>query len=116
MTDINEAEFVKRYVDPVPERLVAYIDLDEWDREAHEDCTPFIEVHYGGRTVFLNPMGLTDHLCIDAHAFIDGEQARVAAFGLDEGARAQFPPEDTKGKSHGWPATNLVALLIGEQT
>lgn len=91
------------------------------------ELTPFIVCDdSSGRTMVLNPiLGFTkpsDHFCIDAHAFIDGEDATIGAMGMSQDfPRVSFPSNkpshDGKGQplSHGWPARHLVALLLGEQ-
>ena len=137
---MNEQEFRDTYIKPYPagkgvtypvdSRVVASIDLDEMDSD---DTSPFIEVKAGGRTLLLNPLavkrdddGQLPYIDVDVHAFVDGEDARTAAFGMEEGIRtplqhrtfADGKPDTDIGKatSAGWPATKMVVLLLGEQT
>lgn len=56
------------------------------------------------------------HLCIDVHAFVDGEQAGASVFGMEVGRRVEgFPRGSTRKTSHGMPATPLVSVLVGAQ-
>ena len=93
-----------------PGRVVLDLDMDQ-----HEGASPFIIVRHQGRVMILNPMALSDHLCVDAHAFVNEQSARTGAFGMEQGFRAAFPDDQVQGTSHGWPAARLVALLLGEQ-
>lgn len=94
------------------DRIVLDLDLDTWEN-GH---SPFIVVRSQGRVFILNPLLWEgDHVCIDAHAFVDGTSARTGVFGMDNGARVSFPSDKVHGTSHGWPATPLVALMLGKQ-
>ena len=58
----------------------------------------------------------TEHLCLDVHAFVDDAEARSSVFGMENGARYTGFDETAPGRSHGWPAVRLVAVLIGAQS
>lgn len=111
MTQPNLTEFLLTYVPP-PDTTRIVLDLD---MDKHEGPSPFIIVRHQGRTMILNPMALSDHLCVDAHAFVAGEAARTGVFGMEDGFRASLDDDQVKGTSHGWAATKLVALLLGKQ-
>jgi hypothetical protein len=77
---------------------------------------PSIVINHGPYTAVLNPMPVGDHLCIDVHAFVNGHAARAGTFGMENGRRVDgFTDAATHGTSHRYPATRLVAVLIGEQ-
>jgi len=75
--------------------------------------SPFIVVNHGIYTVIINPLGLGDHLCIDLHPFVRGQDATAGAFGMTNGHRVSFPK--TGITSHGWTSAGLVAVIVGEQ-
>jgi len=107
-------KFLRTY-DPKGNKVLFDLDLDQRKRDQPDAEHPFILVRFGGRVLVLNPMDLQDHLCIDAHPFIDGQEAAVGAFGLSQDEpRLQFPTT-AKRTSHGWPAARLVSLLLGKQ-
>ncbi len=105
-------EFRRDYIEPHPDRVAAELNLDETTFEDH----PFIIIHHQGRTMALSIMPLDNHLCVDAHAFVNGQDARVGVFGMELGYATTFPEDKVKGKSHNWPAARMVALLLGKQT
>jgi hypothetical protein len=77
-------------------------------------------VRFNGKTAMLHLLGIAsgapdEHLCIDVHAFVDGNQARVGVFGMEAGRRHDAFADTAPGTSHGWPATRMVAVLIGRQ-
>lgn len=100
-----------------PDGTLVVLDLDVAEARERLGASPFIVIRFEGRVMVLNPMALTDHLCVDAHAFIDGENARTGAFGMEETLRGrlEFDKDKAKGTSHGWAAAKLVALLLGDQ-
>ena len=105
------------YATPAPdEKGRVLLDLD---MDAHEGTSPFIIVRHQGRVMILNPMALPEHLCVDAHAFVDGEDARTGVLAMEDGKRTtlELDPETGYpfGLSHRWPAAKLVALLLGDQ-
>lgn len=104
----NFQEFLDDYAG-YPERKVVTIDLAD-----HRD-SPFIVVKHGSHAAIINPSGQTDHLSIDVHPFVDGQDAMAGVFGIVDGRRLAFRDEETPHRSHGWPATRLVVVLIGEQ-
>lgn len=85
---------------------------------------PFVVIHgresTGKASVVVDPVvGVahdSDHLCIDVHSFLDGEDTTAAAFGLStDHPRATFPDVTGEPTSHGWPSRHLIAILVGEQ-
>lgn len=83
-----------------------------------EGASPFIIVRHGDYVAVINPLGLGDHLSVDIHPFVEGQDATAAAFGMSKGRRWAFPKQDDGGPgttSHKWPSTALVAVLVGEQ-
>lgn len=81
--------------------------------------SPWVIVRHGRYALALCLMPMNDHLCVDAHAFVDGEAARTGVFGMDRGNRwvlGEAHSEPLPGLSHCWPAAGLVALLVGEQS
>lgn len=106
MTNRTLDEFLTTYGN---DREVIEIDLAFY----RADQSPYIVVKHGEYAVVLHPMGLSDHLCVDAHPFVDGKEATAAAFGMTEGVRSELTSAGTK--SYGWPSDVLVALLIGRQ-
>jgi hypothetical protein len=89
----------------------------EVDAPAHRgDDTPastFIIVRCGDKVAIVNPMGFDDHLCVDIHSFVDGQDATAGVFGMGEGRRVELP--ETGTTSHGWNSMPLVTALIGKQ-
>jgi len=85
-----------------------------------DGSSPFIVVRHGDYTVVINPLGLGDHLSVDIHSFVKGEDATAGVFAMSNGRRwtlGDSPKESVTGtKSHGWPSAGLVAVLVGEQT
>jgi hypothetical protein len=76
--------------------------------------SPFIIVRSGPYTMIINPMSFDDHLSVDHHSFVNGEDATAGAFGFSEHHRkVQFA--DTGTTSHGWPSAGTIAVLLGEQ-
>lgn len=117
---MNLQEFTDAYI--TPGRIVAEVDAANKipDPDGGQDLSPFIIIRWKGRTFILNPMILGEgqngeHLCVDVHAFIDGEDAMTGVFGMSNGMRSQFPKGECPGTSHGWGAHNLIALMLGEQ-
>jgi len=86
----------------------------EVDVPGGKEPSPFIIIRHGEFTVIVNPIGLGDHLSVDVHSFVAGEDATAGVFGMSTGKRWSLPKTGTK--SHGWPSANLVAVLVGEQT
>lgn len=83
--------------------------------------SPLIVVRHGRFTALLNPLGLGDHLCVDVHPFVDDHDATAGAFGFGSSCagragRVAFDADHTVARSHGWPAAEQVAVLVGEQT
>ena len=85
-----------------------------------EDEPRWIIVKHGRYSMALNiQSGSRSHLCVDAHAHVDGQDAKVGSFAMDLGHqwkmgihRRNMP---MPGTSHGWPAASMVALLVGAQ-
>jgi hypothetical protein len=75
--------------------------------------SPFIIVRCGDKVAIINPMGFHDHLCVDVHSFVAGEDATAGVFGMSAGKRWALP--ETGTTSHGWNSANLIAVLVGEQ-
>ena len=82
--------------------------------------SPFILVKFGKFAAIINPQGLgadgedDQHLSIDIHSFVDGEDATAGVFAFtQDGQRVSLP--DTGTTSHGWESANMVVALIGEQ-
>lgn len=88
------------------------IDIDVPDLSG-TDRAPFIILRHGDYALVLDPMGLADHLDLDAFAFVKGEAATAAPWGMSNGRRSALP--DTGTTSHGWPSTDGVSVLVGEQ-
>ena len=104
-------EFMARY-NPDGTHPVTEIEaMSSGTGERH--ASHFIIVRHGPWTALVNPLGCGDHLCIDVHPFMDGENATAAAFGMTEGRRVQFP--HTGMTSYGYPSCGLVAVLLGGQ-
>jgi hypothetical protein len=108
------------HVRPDTTTLDGFLDCYTGDREVMEfdldlapDKSPFIVIRYGEHVMVLNPMALSDHLCLDVHPFHKGRDATAGVFGMSNGARYTF--EKTGTTSHKWPSTGLVAVLLGEQ-
>lgn len=81
--------------------------------EVEEGHSRFIVIRHGSHAVVVNPIALSDHLSVDVHPFEDGERAVGGVFGMTEGERFSLPK--TGRTSHGWPGSNLVAILVGRQ-
>jgi len=75
--------------------------------------SPFVVVRHGKFTAVLSLMPFEDHLCIDVHAFADGQDAAAGVFGMTTGRRFTLPA--TGQTSHGWNAARLITVLIGKQ-
>lgn len=103
----NLVQFLDTYQD---NREVIDIDVPDLDGD---DRAPFIILRYKGNVMVLNPMGLTNHLDLDIHPFVDGKAATAAPWGMTNGAR--FALEQTGTTSHGWPSTDGVFVLVGAQ-
>lgn len=95
------------------DRIALDIDVDKWQ---DDKPSPFIILRSKGRVFILNPMAFPDHLCVDAHTFINGDDARTGVFGMEEGRRITFPENEAYGYSHKWPAMRLISLLLGKQS
>jgi hypothetical protein len=104
----NLTEFTEAYVTPGSVVLDLTVEPSTIDQPSK-----FVIIRYGEYTMVLNPFALPDHLCVDAHAFVAGEDARTGVFGMEQGRRVTFP--DTGAYSHNWPASRLVALVLGAQ-
>jgi hypothetical protein len=82
---------------------------------------PTIVVTFGEFTAVMQLCGVGadgdhPHLSIDVHAFVEGRLARCGVFGMEDGNRYEAFDEGTApGTSHGWPAVQGVAVLIGRQ-
>ena len=109
--------FKALYIDGTDRVFAGYeLDMEQWASE-HEH-SPMIVVKHGPYRLVLNPMAFKDHLCVDVHAFVDEKDARTGIFGMDaaaKGSRIEFDADNVQGKSHGWPAASLIALLLGKQ-
>ena len=77
------------------------------------DPSPFIVIRHGDYAVIVNPMGLGDHLCVDVHSFVNGDDATAGVFGMSKGQRWELPQTGTT--SHKWNSANLIAVLVGKQ-
>jgi hypothetical protein len=114
MTDTFD-EFIATYATPV-DRPIIEVDAR---RSNDDDPQPFIIVRGpNGRTILIDPLlGDENHLCVDAHAFIDGQRAAIGAMGMSREfpARLSFPEKPGRPTSHGWPAAHTIALLLGAQ-
>ncbi len=113
-------EFMKNYASgDAASRVVLDMEVQPFTEDS---LSPFIVLRFRGRVMVLDAMALSgkdgenEHLCLDVHSFIDGQEARAGVFGMEQGARVQFPAAKTPGRSHNWPATKLVAILLGRQT
>src|ERR1700752_709458 len=82
MAKQTEQEFIEEY--GVAARTVAEINLAG-------KTSPQIVIRDGNRTVILSLMALGDHLCIDVHPLINGEDATASVFGMSDGKRWQLP-------------------------
>ena len=115
----NLDEFNNTYIKPSKaDRKTIYVDVTtEVHQTGHEHGqAPWIVISDNyGRTAIIDVIAFGDHLCIDVHPFLDGEDARVGIFGLDNGRRQEFPDDQVSGTSHGWNATRQAVLLIGHQ-
>src|SRR5689334_3653601 len=94
------------------------IDLDTADQQRY---TLVVSYAGGAKKALVQFIGLAagtgnEHLCLDVHAFVDDLEARSGVFGLDNGARYTGFDTTAPGRSHGWPAVRLVAVLIGTQS
>lgn len=80
---------------------------------SNDGPSPFIILRHGDKTVIVNPLGLGDHLSVDIHSFVGGEDATAGVFGMSDGKRWALP--ETGTTSHKWNSANLIAVLVGEQ-
>lgn len=101
-----------------PDGRYPIVDLDAADEQRH---TVIVSYAGGTKKALVQFMGLAggtgnEHLCLDVHAFVDDHEARSSIFGMDNGARYTGFDETAPGRSHGWPAVRLVAVLIGAQS
>ncbi len=76
-------------------------------------ASPFIVIRHEGFTVIVNPLGFDDHLSVDVHSFVDGQDAVAGVLAMTTGREWSLP--ETGRKSHGWNAAHLIAVLVGEQ-
>lgn len=106
MSRHNLADFLAEY-NPNEEHPVTEINVTQ------EGPSPFIIIRHGDKTVIVNPLGLGDHLSVDIHSFVAGEDATAGVFGMSEGKRWALP--ETGTTSHKWNSAALVAVLVGEQ-
>lgn len=104
----NLAEFLAEY-NADGSHPVTEIDVSNSGQEP----SPFIVLRYGDKAVIVNPLGLGDHLCVDIHSFVDGEDATAGVFGMSDGKRWALP--ETGTTSHKWNSANLIAVLVGDQ-
>lgn len=86
------------------------------------DKQPFIVVHdRANRKMVLDPivgsqsLPSENHLCVDAHSFLPNGNAAFTGVGGWHGevGAAEFRP--TGYTSHGWNASETIALLVGRQ-
>ena len=75
--------------------------------------SPFIIIRHGEHAVVINPLAFDDHLSVDVHPYVGGAHAAGGVLAMTEGR--QFDLAETGRTSHGWPAANLVAVLVGKQ-
>jgi hypothetical protein len=97
-----------------------YIDIPEGRPVTEVDAGTHQWVHITdpfGRSLWLDVRGIgrddDQHLCIDVHAFRDGEPARVAPWGMEQGSRYELP--ETGHTTHGWNAVIMPILIMGEK-
>ena len=83
------------------------------DVAGKDEPSPFIIINHGDFTVIVNPIGLGDHLSVDVHSFVKGDDATAGVFGMSTGKRWALP--ETGTTSHKWNSANLIAVLVGEQ-
>jgi hypothetical protein len=100
--------FMARF-DPDGSRTVADITPV---RDANGD-SPFVVVRHGEFAAVIALMPLGDHLCIDVHPFVSGQDAAAGVFAISGGHRIELPP--TGRTSHGFPAVGIASVVIGEQ-
>lgn len=105
---MNIDEFLSTY-NPNNEHDVITIDVAERESE----YSRFIHVKHGKYEVVLSVIPLSNHLCIDVHSFVDGEDATAGVFGMSDGQRSKL--SDLGTTSHNWPSAHLVAVCVGEQ-
>jgi hypothetical protein len=112
MPEQNFTEFMNCY-NPDGTHPVTVIEAETGDGR---DASPFIVISAdaGRRIVIVNPLAFDDHLCVDLHPFVKGDDATAGVFGMTEGRRVSLPA-DTGTTSHGWPSANMIAVLVGEQ-
>ena len=115
MEVITLEQYIATYSDPAASWpvLEAGPEAQQW---------PAIVVKAGDKAAVLRFMNVAadeaakHHLCIDVHSFVAGRLARGSVFGMENGRRFDgFPAAEVAGTSHGWPATALVAVLVGAQ-
>jgi hypothetical protein len=94
------------------EHPVTIIDVPD-SNAASSQASPFIVIRHGDKVALVNPIGLGDHLSVDIHSFVAGDDATAGVFGMTKGARWELP--ETGTTSHKWNSAALVAVLIGEQ-
>jgi hypothetical protein len=87
--------------------------VTEINVEGGNEPSPFIIIRHGDKTVIVNPLGLGDHLSVDIHSFVAGEDATAGVFGMSNGKRWALP--ETGTTSHKWNSANLIAVLVGDQ-
>ena len=103
----NLDEFLAEYNDD-DSHPVTVIDV-----AGKDEPSPFIIINHGDFTVIVNPIGLGDHLSVDVHSFVKGDDATAGVFGMSTGKRWALP--ETGTTSHKWNSANLIAVLVGEQ-
>jgi len=75
--------------------------------------SPFVVVRHGEFTAVIALIPLGDHLCIDVHPFVSGQDAAAGVFAIAGGHRIELPP--TGRTSHGFPAVGIASVVIGKQ-
>ena len=104
-------EWLAKY-DPKGTRTTE-VTVQEQRTEGYE--SPFLLIRHGKYVLIVNPIGLSDHLSVDCHPFVDDQKSTAGAFGMLNGQRVAFP-DDLGVRSHGWNSAGLVAVLVGEQS
>ncbi|MBO0868631.1 MAG: hypothetical protein J2P15_08715 [Micromonosporaceae bacterium] len=113
-------------VTTLEEYIATYGDPDQpWpvvEAAQQTERWPAIIVKAGDKVAVLHLINVAaddpdkQHLCIDVRSFVAGRAARAGVFGMESGRRlVGFADAEVAGTSHRWPATQMVAVLVGAQ-
>jgi len=101
--------FLEKY-DPDGTRVILDIEVE---RQGDGGSHPLLVLHYKGYAMVLAPQGLDDHMCVDVHSFADDKPAAGGVLAMTNGAA--YTLSKTGQASLGWPAADLVSVIVGPQ-